>query len=49
MTPDTFLNMTVEDILKMLKEDDSNFMEAKLVKEDGSGIMFRFSYESLEE
>ena len=48
MTPDTFLNMTVEDLLEYLKENDSNFIEAKLVKEDGSGIMLRFCYEPVD-
>lgn len=41
MTPNEFLNMTVADALKMLTDSDSNFLEAKITKDDGNGILVK--------
>ncbi|HEL2442085.1 TPA: hypothetical protein U1V47_002064 [Streptococcus suis] len=48
MTPDIFLSMTVADVLKLIKEDDGDFLEAKITKDDGNGILVRISYELVE-
>lgn len=49
MTPNEFLNMRVADVLKMLTNADSHFLEAKVTKDDGNGFLVKISYEFVEE
>lgn len=49
MTPNEFLNMTVADAMKMLTDNNGDSLEVKITKDDGTGILLRFSYEFVEE
>ncbi|HFR3411461.1 hypothetical protein ACVC7T_03785 [Streptococcus sp. P25B114] len=48
MTTNEFLNMSVADVLKIITENDSDYLEAKITKDDGRGILVKVSYEPVE-
>lgn len=48
MTPNEFLDMTVKDVLNMLTDSYGDSLEAKITKDDGSGILVKISCETVE-